>query len=68
MDASVHARADLVPGDVVPGPAVVEERDTTIVLLPDWTATVADDLSLVAVRERADQSTLALQETAVDAR
>ncbi|MCW3017199.1 MAG: hyuA [Solirubrobacterales bacterium] len=57
MDTTVVSRESLSPGDIVEGPAVVEERDTTVVLRPDWTATVAEDLSLVAVRRLANDST-----------
>jgi N-methylhydantoinase A len=57
IDTTVVSREDLSPGDVVDGPAVVEERDTTVVLSPGWRATVAEDLSLVAVRGLTDDST-----------
>ena len=32
------------------GPAIVEERETTAVIRPGWTATVADDGSIIAER------------------
>jgi N-methylhydantoinase A len=64
QDTAIVARGSLAAGDVVTGPAVVEERDTTIVLRPGWEATVADDLSLVAVhRAVVDPTPLVLQET-----
>ncbi|MGH9320288.1 MAG: hypothetical protein ACRD21_00255, partial [Vicinamibacteria bacterium] len=36
----VFARADLAAGQRLEGPALVEERDTTIVLRPTWKAEV----------------------------
>lgn len=54
IDTTVVSRESLAPGDVVEGPAVVEERDTTVVLRPGWSATVAEDLSLIAVRQVAE--------------
>ena len=44
----VFHRYDLQPGDALAGPAIVEERETTVVLRPDWQAVVADDGSIVA--------------------
>jgi N-methylhydantoinase A len=39
-DCTVYDRYRLSPGDVVPGPAIVEERESTIVLLPGSTSRV----------------------------
>jgi N-methylhydantoinase A len=50
VDTPVYARADLGAGDHVPGPAIVEERETTSVIRPGWTVTVDPDGSLVATR------------------
>jgi len=36
---------------VVPGPAIIEERETTAVIRPGWTVTVAADGSLIADRD-----------------
>ena len=36
--ATVAARTDVVPGHLLPGPALVEQGDTTIVVPPGWTA------------------------------
>jgi N-methylhydantoinase A len=38
MDALVYARADLGLGAVIHGPAIVEQQDTTLLLLPGWRA------------------------------
>lgn len=35
--ADIYARADLFAGDRISGPAVVEQEDTTVLILPDWT-------------------------------
>lgn len=44
----VFRRYDLQPGNALAGPAIVEERETTVVLRPGWQAAVADDGSIVA--------------------
>jgi N-methylhydantoinase A len=46
----VFERATLRVGDHVDGPAIVQERETTIVLRPGWHAEVIDDGSVVATR------------------
>lgn len=51
-EVPVYARADLGPDTAFPGPALVEERDTTIVLRPGWSVRVTDDGCLVATRPR----------------
>lgn len=40
VDCAVYARADLRPGDVLDGPAIVEQMDTTTVLPPQFRARV----------------------------
>ncbi len=47
--AMVYDRASLVAGQVVPGPALIEERETTIVLPPGWTGRV-DSVGCVVAR------------------
>jgi N-methylhydantoinase A len=46
-DAPVYRRSDLGAGASLAGPAIVEQLDTTTVLLPGWTATVDDIGSLL---------------------
>ena len=48
-ETPVFLGADLAPGSTVPGPAIVEETFTTIVVYPGWTARVdaAGDYELV---------------------
>jgi N-methylhydantoinase A len=40
VDCAVYARADLRPGDVLDGPAIVDQMDTTTVLPPHFRARV----------------------------
>jgi N-methylhydantoinase A len=48
----VFDRAALAPGQTVAGPALIEERETTIVLPPGWTGTV-DRLGCITATRRA---------------
>ena len=48
VDTPIYARADLAPGDVIDGPAVIEEFGSTIPIHPGFRATV-DDLANVFV-------------------
>jgi N-methylhydantoinase A len=47
----VYERRDLPVGAVVEGPCIVEQRDTTTVLRPGWSAEVASDGSLIATHK-----------------
>ena len=49
----VYSRDRLGAGARLAGPAVVEERETTTVIRPGWTAEVAPDGSIVATRDAA---------------
>jgi N-methylhydantoinase A len=51
VDCSIYARTELLAGHMIPGPAVVEEVDSTTVVLPGYCATVDRYGSLVIVRE-----------------
>ena len=51
VEVPVYRRADLRVGAAFPGPALVEERETTSVIRPGWRVTVAEDASLIAVLE-----------------
>ena len=48
--AAVYDRTALAAGQVITGPAIIEERETTIVLLPKWDATVDTHGCIVATR------------------
>jgi N-methylhydantoinase A len=49
--AKVYARKSLTRGQTIQGPALVEERETTIVLPPRWEATV-DDIGCLEARRK----------------
>lgn len=46
----VYQRHDLAAGFTVAGPVIVEERETTVFVLPGWTLSVHDNGSLIADR------------------
>ena len=50
VDTPVYRRAALGAGDRFDGPAIVEERETTVVVRPGWHVEVGDDGSIVATR------------------
>ena len=50
VDTPVIARARLVPGAVVAGPAVIVEYSATTLVPPGWTATVGADAGLLLQR------------------
>jgi N-methylhydantoinase A len=50
LDAGIHERTDLVPGNVVNGPAVIVERETSTVLTSSFKATVQSDGCLLVTR------------------
>ncbi|MEM9714495.1 MAG: hydantoinase/oxoprolinase family protein, partial [Actinomycetota bacterium] len=50
VEVPVHRRADLGAGVVLDGPVIVEERETTAVVRPGWTAEVGKDGSIIATR------------------
>ncbi len=46
-DCPVYSRSDLLPGQTVPGPAIVEQMDTTTLVLPEMLAKVDEWQNLV---------------------
>ncbi len=44
----VHRRSDLIADQRIEGPAIIEERETTIVLRPGWRAQVLPDGTIIA--------------------
>ncbi len=50
LDAGIHARETLQPGDVVQGPAVIVERETSSVLTAAFRAIVQNDGCLLVTR------------------
>jgi N-methylhydantoinase A len=51
LPAPLYWRADLGPGDVLTGPAVIEEFGSTVPLHPGFTATLDDYANLLITRE-----------------
>lgn len=48
--AAFRRRASLRPGESLPGPAIVEQDDTTIWILPGWRGTLLPDGNLLLTR------------------
>jgi N-methylhydantoinase A len=51
-DVPVYDRNTLAAGQKIAGPAIIEERETTIVILPEWDATI-DKIGCVVSERRA---------------
>jgi N-methylhydantoinase A len=49
--AAVYQRDDLQPGQALRGPVIIEQEDTTIIVLPGWSATVDTIGNLLITRE-----------------
>lgn len=47
VQTPVYQRSTLPPGTVIAGPAIIEEREATTVVIPDTTVHVDDDLNLL---------------------
>jgi N-methylhydantoinase A len=50
VDTPVYARRDVVLDQQIDGPAIIEERETTIIILPGWRATVDRTGCIMAVK------------------
>ncbi|MFD2353655.1 hypothetical protein ACFSTC_36960 [Nonomuraea ferruginea] len=48
----MYERGALAPGTVLRGPAIVEEREATTVVVPGTTLRVDDDLNLVITYDK----------------
>jgi N-methylhydantoinase A len=51
VDTPVYARQDLARGQSIDGPAIIEERETTIIILPGWRAKVDATGCIMASKE-----------------
>jgi N-methylhydantoinase A len=51
VEAPVYARRDLACDQIVNGPAIIEERETTIIILPGWRAKVDRTGCIMASKE-----------------
>ncbi|MDT0681612.1 hydantoinase/oxoprolinase family protein [Roseicyclus sp. F158] len=54
LDAQVLDRASLPPGARITGPALLEQPDTTIWIVPGWTGEVLPDGNLMVTQEAGD--------------
>ncbi len=63
-DTALVVREDLRPGDVIPGPAIVAEKNATTVVEPGWEATLTALDHLVLDRRAARSATYAAGTTA----
>ena len=50
-DTPVYLGSDLLPGQLIASPAIIEESFTTIVVYPGWTARVDDAGDYELVRD-----------------
>jgi len=48
VDVPVYDRAAIAPGQVIDGPVIVEERETTAFILPGWSVDLHENGSLIA--------------------
>ena len=63
-DTPVFDRDDLVPGQRIPGPAIIAERNATTIVEPEWEARVTEQDHLVLERTVPRRSRFALGTTA----
>ena len=64
LDAALVVREDLRPGDVIPGPAIIAEKNATTVVEPGWEAALTALDHLVLDRREARAVTYAVGTTA----
>ncbi|PZO19564.1 MAG: 5-oxoprolinase [Burkholderiales bacterium] len=65
LDAALVVREDLRPGDVIPGPAIVAEKNATTVVEPGWEA-VLTELDHLVLDRRIPRTTAYAVGTTVD--
>src|SRR3954468_7941327 len=51
VETPVYQRRELAKGQAIKGPAIIEERETTIIILPGWTAKVHVTGCIMATKE-----------------
>jgi N-methylhydantoinase A len=51
VETPVYARSELARDQIIPGPAIIEERETTIIILPGWQAKVDPTGCIMASKE-----------------
>ena len=65
MDAALVVREDLRPGDIISGPAIIAEKNTTTVVEPGWAAALTD-LDHIVLDRRAERAIKFAAGTTVD--
>ena len=50
VEVPVYERRALAPGQTIEGPVIVEERETTVFVLPGWALNTDESGSLIALR------------------
>ncbi|MVW78473.1 hydantoinase B/oxoprolinase family protein [Bordetella sp. 02P26C-1] len=62
-DTPLYVRADLIPGDVIPGPAIISEPNQTTIVEPGWQAelTQLDHIVLKRVEARPERRAVGTQ-------
>lgn len=51
IEIPIYDRNELAAGQEIDGPVIIEERETTVFILPGWNLTVHNDGSLIANRQ-----------------
>lgn len=51
-DVAVYHRSAITAEHSIPGPAIIEERETTIFILKNWTASLHESASIVAEKDK----------------
>ncbi|MDP3520165.1 MAG: hydantoinase B/oxoprolinase family protein, partial [Hydrogenophaga sp.] len=64
FDAALVVREDLRPGDAIPGPAIIAEKNATTVVEPGWLARLTERDHLLLERQVARAQTYAVGTTA----
>jgi N-methylhydantoinase A len=55
VECPLYERAELLAADKIAGPAVIEADDSTVLVLPQWTACCDELANLILTRERSSQ-------------
>lgn len=55
METGIYRREDFVPGARLPGPAIIEQMDTTIVIPPGWSVGTDGFMNLKAVYDEVSE-------------
>ena len=53
VPAAIWQRGAIGPADRIPGPAIIEQVDTTILIEPGWTARLSEGGALIVEKDAA---------------